>query len=48
MAVLRENLRGEKPKRAMKSLFRVNNLKEGDWLHVRMKSLERRIEVEAL
>jgi len=48
LAVLRENPRGEKPKRAMKSLFRVNNPKKGDWLHVRIKSLERRIEVEAL
>jgi len=47
LAVLGEGPRGEKPKRAKRFLFRVNNPGEGDWLHVRMKSLERRTEVEA-
>lgn len=47
LAVLRENPRGAKPKRAKRFLFEVNNLGEGDRLHVGRKSLERRVRVEA-
>jgi hypothetical protein len=47
LAGLGEDLRGEKPKRARRSLLRVNNLEKGNWLYVGRKSLERRIRVEA-